>query len=330
MMESKENQESLPDVTIDQIGRLEHALLAMRTTAKGSPEVLDTIALINYQEIVRLRKELDVALGVEPKNASDLVVSIQGQRVGLGMVPARVVATVLTNIRNSVQSISGFLATGRKTASGRYPSWLSDASDFELAGVEGGSVQLMLNLPKPRTLLPEYEQEPIEKGIKLFLDTVHWVSSTSDFNSYRKRVEDQYLERLLLAQVRRVVPNRNGIVERLEFSGRLATLKGDHVLVPHSANRIRDALHIVSGGDKLATEEGVLRAVDIDRGVFELRQRPDNKPNISCEVADELLPDALNYLIRHLSVIVEGVQKFDDFGRPTRLIVDNIFESGTT
>ena len=95
-------------------------------------------------------------------------------------------------------------------------------------------MQLMLNLPKPRTLLPEYEQEPIEKGIKLFLDTVHWVSSTSDFNSYRKRFEDQYLERLLLAQVRRVVPSRNGIVERVEFSGRLATLEGDHVLVPHS------------------------------------------------------------------------------------------------
>ena len=34
-------------------------------------------------------------------------------------------------------------------------------------------------------------------------------------------------------------------------------------------------------------------------------------------------------LTRHLSVTVEGVQKFDDFGRPTRLIVDNIFESGT-
>lgn len=50
-------------VTIEQIGRLERALLAMRESSTSSPDTLDTIAAIQYQEIVRLRSELDAALG---------------------------------------------------------------------------------------------------------------------------------------------------------------------------------------------------------------------------------------------------------------------------
>ena len=50
-------------VTIEQIGRLERALLAVRESSTGPPDTLDTIAAIQYQEIVRLRSELDAALG---------------------------------------------------------------------------------------------------------------------------------------------------------------------------------------------------------------------------------------------------------------------------
>ena len=58
-------------VTIEQIGRLERALLAMRESSAGPPDTLDTIAAIQYQEIVRLRSELDAALGFAGE-ASDL------------------------------------------------------------------------------------------------------------------------------------------------------------------------------------------------------------------------------------------------------------------
>ena len=104
------------------------------------------------------------------------------------------------------------------------------------------------------------------------------------------------------------------MVERVELSGRLSTLEGDHVLVSKSASRIRDALNRVSAGSTLVREVGMLRAVDVDRSVFELRQRPDSKPNISCEVAAELLPDALDFLIRNVYVAVEGIQQFNRMG----------------
>ena len=50
-------------VTIDQIGRLERALLSVRESPVASLDAVDMIARIQYQEIVRLRAELDAALG---------------------------------------------------------------------------------------------------------------------------------------------------------------------------------------------------------------------------------------------------------------------------
>ena len=52
-------------VTIDQIGRLERALLSVRESQVGHPDTIDIIARIQYQEIVRLRAELDAALGFD-------------------------------------------------------------------------------------------------------------------------------------------------------------------------------------------------------------------------------------------------------------------------
>ena len=51
--------------TIEQIARLECILLITRQSAVGSPYTLDVIARIQYQEIARMRAELDAALGFD-------------------------------------------------------------------------------------------------------------------------------------------------------------------------------------------------------------------------------------------------------------------------
>lgn len=51
--------------TIEQIARLERILLTTRQSAVGSPYTLDVIARIQYQEIARMRAELDAALGFD-------------------------------------------------------------------------------------------------------------------------------------------------------------------------------------------------------------------------------------------------------------------------
>ena len=56
-------------VAIEQIGRLEHALLSVRESDSGSPESINAIALIQYREIARLRSELDAAMGFDAKES---------------------------------------------------------------------------------------------------------------------------------------------------------------------------------------------------------------------------------------------------------------------
>ena len=65
MIEQVVRQDTDYKVTIEQIGRLERALLSMRQSAEGLPEVLDVIARMQYREIARLRAELDAALGFD-------------------------------------------------------------------------------------------------------------------------------------------------------------------------------------------------------------------------------------------------------------------------
>ena len=64
MTNPKPRQDTDFYVTIEQIGRLERALLSLRQSGDGSPDVLDTIARTQYQEILRLRSELDAAMGL--------------------------------------------------------------------------------------------------------------------------------------------------------------------------------------------------------------------------------------------------------------------------
>ena len=63
MISTQTRQDTDYKVTIEQIARLERALLSLRQSWNGSPKVLDIVARIQYQEIFRLRSELDAAMG---------------------------------------------------------------------------------------------------------------------------------------------------------------------------------------------------------------------------------------------------------------------------
>ena len=314
-------------VTIDQIGRLERGLLVMRESAAGTPDVLDTIAQIQYQEIARLRAELDAAMGFA-EEVSDLVVALKGPNVGFGAVPSSVIATTLNNVRGAVQTVSAYLLTGRLMSRGRFPESVSRLTDFQFAGVGSGSVRIKLNLPESQTLFPKYDREPIERSVQLLLKTVGWISSNATIDEFDRSTNDERLMRLLLTQVHRVIPSQNGIVQRIEFSGRLASSEDVYILSHASANRVWDALREVTTTQTRVAERGKLRSVDIDKGAFELRQRPEERPNLLCDVSDRDLPQALDYLIRDISVVLEGIQEFDSRGWPSRLKVENIYEVG--
>ena len=312
-------------VTAEQIGRLERALLAMRESAVGSPDVLDAIALVQYQEILRLRSELDAAMGFA-EETSDLVVSLQGPRVGLGAAPVSVIAKTLYNVRGAVQTVSSYLTTGQWVSRGRFSEVVSRSTDFQFVGTASGSVRIRLNLPESTSLFSGDEREVVERSVGLILQTVEWVSSGDHIDMLEQSIDDERLMRLLLTQIRRVTPTRNGTVDRTEFSGRLASTEGRYILSRRSASRIRDALSKASVRSARVTEEGELRSVDVDSGIFDLRQRPDGKPDLTCHFPRDILPQAIDFLVGGATVVVEGVQKFNKRGDPARLIAEDVYE----
>ena len=63
MNEPKTRNDTDFTVTLEQIARLERSLLSLRESSDASPEVVEAIATVQYREIVRLRAELDAAMG---------------------------------------------------------------------------------------------------------------------------------------------------------------------------------------------------------------------------------------------------------------------------
>ena len=63
MNEPKTRNDTDFTVTLEQIARLERSLLSLREYNNASPEVMGAIAAVQYREIVRLRAELDAAIG---------------------------------------------------------------------------------------------------------------------------------------------------------------------------------------------------------------------------------------------------------------------------
>ena len=63
MNKPKTQNETDFTVTLEQIARLERSLLSLRESNNASPEVIEAIATVQYREIVRLRAELDAAMG---------------------------------------------------------------------------------------------------------------------------------------------------------------------------------------------------------------------------------------------------------------------------
>ena len=315
-------------VTSEQVSRLERALLSLQQSSVGSPQAISAIAAIQYQEILRLRAELDAAMGFAEENC-DLTVSLGGPGIGLGIAPASVLSTFLGNLHAALQAVAAFLATGDLPGTGRLPRDISRSSDFQFVGAASGSVRLKLNLPQARTLFPQFESEPVERSLRLMLQTVEWVGSNRQVDALEGDVGDERLLRLLLSQVQRVTPSPSGAISRVEFSGRLVEPNTRHVLSRKSLPRIRNAFATVATMATEVVEQGKLRSVDVDSGVFNLRQRPDDQPDLRCIVPREILAQAIGYLVEDSEVVVSGVLEYDNRGRPSVLGVKEIFEVGT-
>lgn len=325
MMRANGTSETNFAVTAEQIARLEQALLSLHESTDGAPEVIETIAAIQYSHILDLRAELDAALGFG-EQTPDLVVSVGGAGIGLGTAPLSLVWNIVGRFNIALQNIVGFLMTEEAPRRGRPLQSVSRAAELQFAGVRPGSIRVMLNVHDPLELLPQFGREPLERAIGHMSQVATWASSQDEFENLRTDLHNDNLVRVLLSQVQQIAPDSDGKVEYIALSGRLVNTSKEVFLTRNSRRRLGDAFgELHAGGKASVNETGRLRQVDVDLGVFQLRDRPEDQPPLRCRVPKDLLSQALGYLVEDAMVTLEGVQELDGYGRPSILNVIQVY-----
>ena len=242
--------------TIERISRFERALLSTRYTPDAAPSVLNTTIRINYQEITRLRAELDAALGFDHDLVYDLALTLSGPKgVALGLVPLSVVAGILNDVRLAVQTVAAYLAIGRTPQRGPLPKWIRQAADLSVSEMSAGSVRIGLNIPSEFALSHPYGCEYVERSIRMILYTISWICSDATLEDFLSQVDDIVLHKLLLSETRRLIPNRDSIVECIQFSGRLVDANHAHMLEHPFVHKIDAALGRISLAESAMTED---------------------------------------------------------------------------
>ena len=312
--------------TLAQLQRLEKALFSLQGQVVPNASVIDAIRVAQYQEVTRLRALLDEMYGIANEDKADMVIRLEGPEVALGLTPASILSSALESVRGSLQTVAAYVSSQEVPKRGRYPGWIEEACDLRVGGFTGGSLKILLSLPPDRSLFAPlgWSQAPVRESIGLILETATWVSSQGGLDVFANIVTDERLRRLLLIQMLRLTPSRVGRVRRIELSGRRHGIRMKPALVPQSASRIRGALERDGYVHSRVSEEGVLRAIDLDTGDVQLRQRPDDQPDIRCACPQDVLIDALEAIVKRRRVLVVGIWESDSLGRNKRLHVEEI------
>ena len=310
--------------TADQIAKLERGLLSLRESGRSSTEVKEAIAAVQYQEILSLRAELDAAMGFA-EEPCDLVVSLSGPTIGIGVAPARAIANTLSNLRAALLQVTAYLVTGDIPRPGRLQNEIAQTCEFHFIGATAGSFRLRLSLPDSSNLDSGDDQQPAKRGLRLILETVDWIASSERIEKLGAMIEDERLMQLLLRQVQRIAPKPNSPVRRIAFASQLVAPSERCVLSYKSISRIQATINSLSERPLRATETGLMRDVDLNRGLFTLTQRPDGQNPLRCIIVEEGMERAIQFLDEGALVKVRGLLHYDDEGQPYRLRVEEIY-----
>ena len=263
-------------VAIDQIGRLERALLSVRESPVGSPLAVDAIALIQYQEIARLRAELDAALGFDWKETHALngasppdaaLAHCDSARIRLpktesgGSLPISAGARIIRESR-------GMLRAAACSASLAQPAFgaqdckraIRYVEDARLSRTERGGI--VISLPSPPVRQPtDGEDEPFARratrklasGLKAMREAADFARREADFAAFEEGVSDGVSANLCDA-VGKMVGKRNPLEVEIsviwalappppEESGAPIRFGGDDARILAEASRILKKLH---------------------------------------------------------------------------------------
>ena len=227
-------------VAIDQIGRLERALLSVRESPTASPDAVDVIALIQYQEIARLRAELDAVLGfgngASPPNAArahfDLAQIRLPKTASDGSIPISAGARIIRESRCMLLAAAcsasrperAFRAQDHKRAL-RYV----DSARLSCAESGGFAISLLSPIRQSTDGAQPVEDEPFPRratrklasGLKALREAADFSNGGSNFTAFEEMVEDGVSANLCDA-VGKMVGKRNPVEIEISVKWALA------------------------------------------------------------------------------------------------------------
>ncbi len=316
MMERKE----LLARSIEQAERLERVILAIRERYSEMPDHANALVEPYRTLLASVRSEIDTCLDLRAFPAADLVIRVESPRIGASGTPSQILVDTLQNLRKALASTFVLVSPSAYTGAGRYTQSVRGASDVTVLGIAPGSVKIGIDLPTmfhTETLDswntgPEGKPQlsPAREVVNYLMRAAEWAASDRPTAELEREIPDPKIRRAVLAQVRRLGPTIRGGINAVHIEGG-ATLGHKMVhLTPAATERAREGAY----PGKLTREfedSGILKkiALDLDKDVrqFELRERPDGKPNVRGDFPDELRARVLDVMKLGYRVRVRGI-----------------------
>lgn len=311
--------------TREELVRLEEDLISLQKELYVvNPERFHLLAEAYIDHIIELRKQIDEYIGIKiyQDKLEGLWLRLIGPSMQLGTASASVLASTIENFRKSIRSIAAVLKGELPYRKGGISKGVEKSCDLVIIGLMTGSMRVGLGLP------PEHQQDlfsreddPATRAINTFMEVASWASALELAPELPLSVADLPSKDYVLRQVMNMAPSKKIPIDSIEFSGNLVRLPKLPILNRDARSRLYDAITKEKGAEYME-EVGTIREIDLDALKFYLRERPENKPQIHCEVSEDMMDDAKAALGE--KVKVAGSVKRDVSGRITLLKIKSL------
>ena len=288
-------------VTQQRINDLELALATARRRLGNQPKSLASVLSSHQRQLAELRFEVNEFLGMTGLKEAAYEIRFGTSEEAQGAAPISAFEKVVGNFRDAMTAIAEKLSTGKDRKSGRPPAELARQVDFRVVGIAPGSVRLLLEPPLQRGLPG---QDLPSEAFSILEETAKWVEAGGDAP---ESLKDVSLRKLALRHVHRLSPSEWTQVTWIELSG---PTKGTTPSARLTSTSYRRAESLLGQPTEETLEmTGRLRAIDLDKAMFEIRPARGGGPRQRCKVPTELLPDALDHIAGQTTVVVRGTKK---------------------
>lgn len=308
--------------TREQLAQLEEDLISLqREVYPVNPDRFHLMAEAYIDHIMELRKQIDEYVGIKiyQDKLEGVWLRLIGPSIQLGTASASILANTIENFRKSIRSIAAILKGEVPYRKGGVSKEVEKSCDLVIIGLMSGSMRVGLGLPPERQPdLFTKEEDPAIRAINTFMEVASWASALEVSPEIPSSIANLTSKDYVLRQVMNIAPSKKLPIDIIEFSGTLVHLPKLPVLTKESRSRLHDVIAKEKGAEYMEAI-GTIREIDLDSLKFYLRERPQNEPQLHCEVSEEMIDDAKAALGE--KVKVAGSAKRDVSGKITLLKV---------